>query len=63
MNHLLYMDDLKIFAKEEACFDALTEAVRVFSSDIGMEFGSGKIFNIDNEKRESVNFNWNKTAI
>ena len=42
INHLLYMDDLKIFAKEEACLDALIQTVRVFSSDIGMEFGIEK---------------------
>ena len=36
------MDDSKIFAKEEACLDALIQTVRVFSSDIGMEFGIEK---------------------
>ena len=39
INNLLYMDDLKIFAKEEAGLDALIQTVRVFSSDIGMDFG------------------------
>ena len=42
INHLLYMDDLKLFAKEEAGLDALIQTVRVFSSDIGMEFGIEK---------------------
>ena len=42
INHLLYMDDLKIFAKEEACLDALIQTVRVFSSDIDMEFSIEK---------------------
>ena len=42
INHLLYMDDLKLFAKEEAALDALIQTVRVFSSDIGMEFGIEK---------------------
>ena len=42
INHLLYMDGLKIFAKEEACLDALIQTVRVFSSDIGVEFSIEK---------------------
>ena len=42
MNHLLYTDDLKIFAKEEAGLDSLLQTVRVFSSDIGLEFGIKK---------------------
>ena len=42
INHLLYMDDLKLFAKEEAGLDALIQTVRVFSSDFGMEFGIEK---------------------
>ena len=36
------MDDSKLFAKEEAGLDALIQTVRVFSSDIGMEFGIEK---------------------
>ena len=36
------MDDLKIFAKEEAGLDSLLHTVRVFSSNICMEFGIEK---------------------
>ena len=42
INHLPYMDDLKNFAKEEAGLDAWIQTVRVFSLDIGMEFGIEK---------------------
>ena len=39
INHLLYMDDLKLFAKNEKDLDSLIQSVRVFSTDIGMQFG------------------------
>ena len=42
INHLRYMDDLKLFAKEEVGLDALIQTVRVFSSNISMEFGIEK---------------------
>ena len=42
INHLLFMDDLKLFAKNEKGLDSLVQTVRVFSEDIGMEFGIDK---------------------
>ena len=42
INHLLFMDDLKLFAKNENGIDSLVQTVRVFSEDIGMEFGTDK---------------------
>jgi len=42
MNHLLFMDDLKLYGKTERELDALVEVVRVYSRDIGMEFGLDK---------------------
>ena len=42
INHLLFMDDLKLFAKNEDQIDNLVNAVRVFSEDIKMEFGLPK---------------------
>ena len=42
INHLLYMDDLKLYAKNEKEFDSLTQTVRVFSKNIGMDFGIEK---------------------
>ena len=38
INHLLYMDDLKLHARNEKDLDSLIESVRVFSNDIGMQF-------------------------
>ena len=42
INHLLFMDDLKLFAKKENEIDSLTSTVNLISRDIGMEFGIKK---------------------
>ena len=42
INHLLFMDDLKLFGKNENQIDSLVQTVFVFSQDIGMEFGIKK---------------------
>ena len=42
LNHLLFMDDLKIFAKDEREVDGLVSTVQILSNDIGMAFGIKK---------------------
>ena len=42
INHLLIMNDLKIFAKNRTEIDSLISTVKVVSHDIGMEFGVKK---------------------
>ena len=42
INHLLFMDDLKLYSRSEKGFDSLVQTVRVFSEDIGMKFGIEK---------------------
>ena len=42
LNHLLFMDDLKLFSKSEEQMDTLVRTVHVFSNDIGIEFGMKK---------------------
>ena len=39
LNHLLFMDDLKLYAKDIRQLDSLVQTVWIFSNDIGMEFG------------------------
>ena len=39
IKHLLFMDDLKLYSRNEKGLDSLVQTVRVFSEDIGMEFG------------------------
>ena len=41
-NHVIYMDDIKLFAKNENELETLIHAVRIYSQDIGMEFGIEK---------------------
>ena len=42
VNHLLFMDDLRLYGKSEKQVDTLLNTVRVFSQDIGMQFGINK---------------------
>ena len=42
VNHLLFMDDLKLYGQNENQIDTLVNTVRIFSQDIGMEFGINK---------------------
>ena len=42
INCLMYMDDIKLFAKNEKELETLIHAVRIYSQDIGMEFGIEK---------------------
>ena len=39
INHLLFMDDLKLYAKTSSQLDSIIQTVRIFSNDIGMKFG------------------------
>ena len=38
VNHLMYMDDIKLFAKNEDELQTLIHTVRIYNQDIGMEF-------------------------
>ena len=42
INHLLFMDDLKLYSRSEKELDSLVQTVRVFSEDIGIQFGIEK---------------------
>ena len=42
INHLLFMDALKLYAKDKKQLDSLVNTVQIFSLDIGMEFGIDK---------------------
>ena len=42
ISHLLFMDDLKLYSRSEKGLDSLVQTVRIFSEDIGMEFGIEK---------------------
>ena len=40
INHLMYMGDIKLFAKNEKELETLIHAVRIYSQEIGIEFGN-----------------------
>ena len=42
VNHLLFMDDEKLYASNETSRESLIQTVRVFNNDIGLEFGVKK---------------------
>ena len=42
INHLLYMDDLKLYGKTKEQVESLVNTVQLISKDIGMEFGVAK---------------------
>ena len=42
ITHLMYMDDIKLFSKNEKELETLILAVRIYSQGIGMEFGIEK---------------------
>ena len=42
INHLLFMDDVKLYSKYEKDRDSLGRTISAFSSDIGMDFGISK---------------------
>ena len=54
INHLLFMDDLKLYSRSEKGLDSLVQTVRVFSEDIGMEFGMEKCAMLVKEKGKIV---------
>ena len=39
INYQMYMDGIKLFAKNEQEVEILIHAVRIYNQDIGMEFG------------------------
>ena len=53
INHLLFMDDLKLYSRSEKGLDSL-ETVHVFSKDIGVESGIEKCAMLVMEKEKIV---------
>ena len=54
INHLLLMDDLKLYSRNEKELDSLVQAIRIFSKDIGMEFSIEKCAMLMIEKGKIV---------
>ena len=54
INHLLFMNDLKLYSRSEKGLDSLVQTVHVLSEDIGMEFGIEKCAILVMEKGKIV---------
>ena len=42
INHLMYMEDIKLFVKNEKELETLIQTVRIYYQDVRMEFGIEK---------------------
>ena len=56
INHLLFMDDLKLYAKNKKGLESLVQTVQIFSDDIGMEFGIDKCAKLVLKRGEITKF-------
>ena len=54
INHLVFMDDLKLHSRSEKGLDSLAQTIRAFSEDIGVEFGIEKCAMLVMEKGKIV---------
>ena len=54
ISHLLYMDDLKLHGKSSNELESLLNTVRIFSTDISMEFGLEKCATLAKEKKPTL---------
>ena len=43
INHLLYMDDIKLFTKNKNGLETLKQVVRIYNEDMGIEFGGKNV--------------------
>ena len=55
-NHLLFMDDLKLYAKNEKGLESLVQTLQIFSNDIGMECGIYKCATLVLKRGKITNF-------
>ena len=63
INHLFFMDDLKLYSRSEKGLDSFVQTVRVFSEDIGMEFRIEKCaMLVSDGERKDCKVSWYKVA-
>ena len=54
ISHLVYMDDLKLYGKSSNELEPLLNTIRIFSTDISMEFGLEKCATLTKEKQPTL---------
>jgi len=57
LTHLLYMDDIKLFAQNDTGLQKMVDLVRRFSDDIGMTFGINKCAKLTVKRGKDMS-NW-----
>ena len=57
LNHLLFMDNLKLYGKSLNELDSQVEITRIYSKDIGMEFGISKCAMLEMKRGRVVDSN------
>ena len=61
INHLLFIDELKLYSRSEKGLDSLVETVRVFSEVKRMEFGI-EVSCVSNGERKDCEVSWYRIA-
>ena len=56
INCFLFIDNSNLYAKNEKDLDPLAQTVRIFSDDIGMEFGIGKCATLVLKRKKNTKF-------
>ena len=54
VNHLLYMDDLKLYGKSKEELESLVQTVRIFTDDVKMRFGLNKCATLTMKRGKKV---------
>ncbi|TKS65715.1 R2DM Retrovirus-related Pol polyprotein from type II retrotransposable element [Collichthys lucidus] len=54
ISHLLYMDDIKLYARNEREIDSLIHTTRIYSNDVGMSFGLDKCGRMVSKKGKMI---------
>ena len=54
INHLMFMDYIKLFAKNEKELETLIHAVRIYSQNLGMEFNIKKMCHARHKKLQTT---------
>ena len=68
INHLIFMDDLKLYSCHEKELDSLVQTIHIFNKDIGMEFGIEKcamlviMCNVNDRERKDCEISWYRVA-
>ena len=57
LNHLLFMDDLKLYGSNQNKIDSLVRTVEIMAKDIGVKFGIDKCSVLAMKRRKEVECN------